>query len=232
MSLCESVSSGNLRSSPRFTDTASLYGGKGGRVVQHVSEAVAAPDPASAVAPVVESPPSYDELGMSSPPQPFATQKSGTKRRRLDSPDDVSAKGRQRGNMSIEKACDMMMARIDHGFNQLGFRLDRLERRLTNLETSVEHHAERLKDSIRQAHHRSSEQVDELRDELDNRLYDVRREVEDTIAVRVEDEMYVARDQLEDCVKDEMIQVEERLEDKLETSLSNANVSLDFSWNR
>lgn len=72
--LCKSVSSGGVRSPPRFADTASLYGGKGGRVIQHLTEAVVAS--ASAPAPVleVESPPSYDELGMSTSPRPPVSQ--------------------------------------------------------------------------------------------------------------------------------------------------------------
>lgn len=128
--------------------------------------------------------------------------------------------------------CERMMERIESGFTELGSRLDRMERRLTDLETCVGTHAEKLGVRIEDAHHRSSEQVDELRDELDNRIYDIQRDTEDTIAVRVEDEMYVARDQLEEFVKDEITHVEERLENRLEESLSNANVSLDFSWNR
>lgn len=128
--------------------------------------------------------------------------------------------------------CERMMTRIESGFTELGSRLDRMERRLTDLETCVGTHAEKLGVRIEDAHHRSSEQVDELRDELDNRIHDIQRDTEDTIAVRVEDEMYVARDQLEEFVKDEITHVEERLENRLEESLSNANVSLDFSWNR
>lgn len=134
--------------------------------------------------------------------------------------------------MSIELVCERMMERIENGFTELGSRLDRMERRLTDLETCVGNHAEKLGVRIEDSNHRSSEQVDELRDELDNRIHDIQRETEDTINIRVEDEMYVARDQLEDFVKDEITHVEERLETRLEASLSNANVCLDFSWNR
>lgn len=126
----------------------------------------------------------------------------------------------------------MMMERIENGFNELGSRLDRMEHRLTGLERSVEHHAEKLGLSIEDAHRRSSEQAADLRDEIDRGLYDVRREIDDTVTVRVEDEVYVARDQLEDFVKEELKNAEERLEEKLEESINSANVSLDFSWNR
>lgn len=128
--------------------------------------------------------------------------------------------------------CLKMMERIESGFTELGSRLDRMDQRLTDLETCVGHHADSLGVSIERVHRRSSEQVEELRDELDRGLYDVRKETEDIISSRVEDEMYVARADLEDYVKDEMANAEERLEDKLQDGLSNAQVSLDINWNR
>ncbi|KAJ4420543.1 hypothetical protein N0V82_004316 [Gnomoniopsis sp. IMI 355080] len=233
VSLCESVSSGNVRSTPRFMDIASLYGGKGGRIIEHASQSAQASGSAPAFAgPEAESPPSYDDLGMSNT-RPAASQKSGTKRRRINTPDDTpSEKPRECVAIGMEGVCKMMMERIENGFNEIGSRLDRMERRLTGLERSVEHHAEKLGFSIEGVHQRSSEQADELRGELDRGLYDVRKEIDDTVTVRVEDEMYVARDQLEDFVKDEVKNAEERLEDRLEESLNSANVSLDFSWNR
>lgn len=124
-----------------------------------------------------------------------------------------------------------MVARIDHGFGELGSRLDRMEQRLSDLETCMGRHTETLGASIQQVQERSSEQTDELRDELDPGLYNVRKETQDIIAVQVKDEMYVARDQLEDYVKDEMTAME-RLEQKLEDDLASAHVSLEFNWNR
>lgn len=124
------------------------------------------------------------------------------------------------------------MDRVDIGFTEIGARLDRMENRLAGLEDCVQRHAEALGLSIERVHQSASEQADQLRDELDNGLYDVRKETEDVIATRVEDEMYVAREQLEDCVKDELANVEDRLEQKLQDSMTNANVSLEFNWNR
>ncbi|KAJ4390840.1 hypothetical protein N0V93_004439 [Gnomoniopsis smithogilvyi] len=215
-------------------DIASLYGGKGGRIIEHASPSADAYGSAPAVVgPETESPPSYDELGMSSPVRPVATQKSGTKRRRINTPDDAqSEKPYECVAIGVEDVCKMMMERIETGFNQIGSRLDRMERRLTSLERSVEHHAEKLGLRIDGVHKCSSEQAEVLRDELDRGLYDVRKEIDDTVTVRVEDEMYVARDQLEDFVKDEVKGAEERLEERLEESLNSANVSVEFSWNR
>lgn len=158
---------------------------------------------------------------------------SGTKRRRINTPDYKSSeKSHECVAIGIEGVCKLMMERIENGFTEIGSRLDRMERRLTGLERSVEHHAEKLGLGIEGVDQRSSEQVNELRDELDRGLYDVRKEIDDTVTVRVEDEMYVARDQLEEFVKDEVKIAEERLEERLEESLNSANVSLDFSWNR
>lgn len=253
VSLCESVSSGSLRSTPRFTDIASLYGGKGGRTIELSSQVAAASDLApDSAGPEAEGPPSYDKLGISSPPRPVAYQsktlckanalrqrtltksaESGDKRRRVGTPDDPPfEKPHQCVDISIENVCSMLMERIEHGFSELGSRLDRMEHRLTGLERSVEHHAEKLGLSIEGIHQYSSAQADELRDELDRGLYDVRREIDDSVTVRVEDEMYVARHQLEDFVKEEVSNAEERLEERLEESLNSANVSLEFNWNR
>lgn len=75
VSLCESVSAGNLRSTARFMDIASLYGGKGGRLIEHASQFAKAPHSAPAlIGPDADSPPSYDELDMSGPSQRVASQ--------------------------------------------------------------------------------------------------------------------------------------------------------------
>lgn len=78
----------------------------------------------------------------------------------------------------------------------------------------------------------SSEQADELRDELERGLYDVRKETEDIITTRVEDDVYTARQDLDDHVRDEMAEVEERIEERIMHRLSNASMSLEFNWNR
>lgn len=159
---------------------------------------------------------------------------SGVKRRRASSGSDSATVPRAHHVVcaSVEGLCMKMMERIENGFSELGSRLDRMEKRLVDLECCVDRHADTLGVSIERTHTRSSEQVDRLRDEFDQGLDDVKKETEDIITMRVEDEMYVAREQLEDCVKDEMANIEERLEGKLQESITGANVSLEFSWNR
>lgn len=74
-SLCMAVSSGSLQSTPKFKDIVSLYGGKGGRIIEHASQS----ETSSAIVPPafvteMESPPSYDELGVSKEAQPMESQ--------------------------------------------------------------------------------------------------------------------------------------------------------------
>lgn len=252
LSFCKSVMSSTVQSTPKFVDIASLYGGKGGRVIEHEPRLALTPGPTAAEH-VAQSPPSYDELGLSSPPRPKASQSKtqplppplqstlayqstepGGKRRRGSSSSDYITVTQPQDPVhnSIEKICMEMMERVESGFSEIGLRLDRMEKRLVDLEASVERRADELGISVERAQQRSSEQVEEVRDELDRGLHDVKQETEDVITLRVEDEMYVARGQLEDFVKDEMASTEERLEERLQDSITNASVSLDFSWNR
>jgi ribosomal protein L16 Arg81 hydroxylase len=106
-----------------------------------------------------------------------------------------------------------------------------MEKRLTDLEMSVKSHAQKLEGNIERVKQSSSEQVDELRDELETGLYDLRKETEDIVTTRVDDEMYAAQQELRDHVQDEMAEVEERVGRRLQESLSNASLSLDINWN-
>lgn len=125
-----------------------------------------------------------------------------------------------------------MIEQIDQGFGQLHSRMDRMEARLTDLERCVHSRAEKLEQTMISSQQHSSEQADELRDELERGLYDVRKETEDIITTRVEDDVYTARQDLDDHVRDEMAEVEERIEERIMHRLSNASMSLEFNWNR
>lgn len=74
--LCKAASSGALSSMEKLKDVASLYGGKGGRIIQHESKAaVASPVVSAAAVPKLEGLPSYDDLGFGNdPPRPYTTQ--------------------------------------------------------------------------------------------------------------------------------------------------------------
>lgn len=75
-SLCKAASCGALSSMEKLKDVASLYGGKGGRIIQHEPQAAIASETASATAvPQTEDLPSYDDLGFESDsPRPYTTQ--------------------------------------------------------------------------------------------------------------------------------------------------------------
>lgn len=75
-SLCKAASSGALSSMEKLKDVASLYGGKGGRIIQHDRQPAVASQVATApTGPESEQLPSYDDLGFGhNSPGPHATQ--------------------------------------------------------------------------------------------------------------------------------------------------------------
>lgn len=134
-------------------------------------------------------------------------------------------------NTDMHVILSKVLERVDLGFNELSTRMGRMEHRLADLETYVKSQGEKLEGEIKRVDQSSSEQVVDLRDELETGLYDVRKETEDIITVRVDDEMYAAQQELRDHVQDEMAFVEERVGNRLQESLSNASLSLDINWN-
>lgn len=230
--LCAAVTSGSLRSVETFSGVASLYGGKGGRVLKgeelrSFSGPSPPPGPSSEQGDQGDGPPSYDAANdAAANADPSQATGSGNKRRRSNS--DVASSSRPSQYVNVEDMLRKLLARVEDGFGEVGSRLDHMEQRLSDLERR---HDEELA-SIRQVQASSSEQINELRDELEAGLYDVRKENEEIISTQVEDEWYIARANLEDFVKEEMAAVEERFEQKLEEDLTRANVTLEFSWDR
>lgn len=134
-------------------------------------------------------------------------------------------------SMDLQALCGKMLERIDYGFSELHSRMERMEQRLTDLETCVKGQVDTLQCSIERINQSSSEQIAELRDELETGLYDSRKETDDIINARVDDEMYAAQQELHDHVQDEMTNVEERVGKRIQERLSNASLSLDIEWN-
>lgn len=227
--LCAAVTSGSLRSVENFLDIASLYGGKGGQILEG-AELVpfSGPSPPPGPSPQQvyqgDGPPSYDAAAANA--DPSRATGSGNKRRRSNS--DVASSSRPSQYVNVEDMLRKLLTRVEDGFGELVSRLDHMEQRLSDVERR---HDEELA-NIRQVQESSSEQTNELRDELEAGLYDVRKETEEIISTQVEDEWYIARANLEDFVKEEMAAVEERFEQKLEEDLTRANVTLEFSWDR
>lgn len=182
LALCEKVSStGSLKTTPGVANLAKLYGGKGAQVLgsgnpgttgarsggepsgsAEKASPSAAPhghprekNPASSGTAAAEYPPSYDDLGHSPPAYP-----PSNKRRRLDS-EDTSQPG-----LKIEEICRQ-------GFNEIGRRLDRIEKQLGSLGSRLDRVERRMSAEGRshgEPRQRSSEQSNQGEDGLDQRV--------------------------------------------------------------
>lgn len=229
--LCEKASSdGSLKTILDAANITKLYGGMGGKILepahpQPVAQSGLGQDAAT------ESPPAYDDVGDSPPPHPSEIKK----RRRLNS--DASFEDAGVEKLSLEDICK-------RGFAEMGRRFDRIEKSLSDLASRLDQ-VEQLVQENRAAGTQSSalgERIDcverrvtdvekksqaglsDLAQDVENQMHDVRHEFNDTISVRVDDEVGVAQSQLEDYVKDELrnaaFEVEEVIREKLRDALS------------
>lgn len=175
-----------------------------------------------------ESPPSYDELDAPPPAHPSGLRK----RRRLDS--DGAARTADSEKMSLEDICK-------RGFLEMGRRFDRIEQALGDLNSRLdrveqlvlkscpdgssssgqeEQHSDSIGDRVDYIEERVTEVeqrldigLSELAKDVENQICDLNHEFNDTITVRVEDEMYIAQSQLQEFVKDEVRDVALDVED-------------------
>ncbi|KAK2615903.1 hypothetical protein N8I77_002626 [Diaporthe amygdali] len=186
LSLCEKASSsGCLKTMLSAANTAKFYGGKGARAIEggkagtvgvrpggelsgNAAEATSSTspfdcprdfkDPVPGEAVAVESPPSYDDLGHSPPSYP-----PSNKRRRLDSSSGDTSKPR----LNLEEI-------FRQGFNEIGRRLDRIEKQVDNLGSRLDHIEQRMSSKEGSSDdpppRRSSEQSDQDGDGLDQRV--------------------------------------------------------------
>lgn len=249
VSLCGAASSGALKSIARHADLASLYRGKGGRVIIVHSDA---PDD---VAAGPSNPPSYDELEPSPPLAPLDASSSGktpmpsaisrpdvltcvpgqaSKKRRRDSLDDV-ASGR-RDPLDIERMCRKIVEEQKaEMLKAVEAQQDKLyERLLTDLKPYIGQELKKMETRIlEQVEERAGKQAEEREEHLEQRLEQTKDEVNDVMESRVgdvdekvEDEFYGLRLRLEDFVREEVAEAEDRIVEHLESS---ATISLSFS---
>lgn len=185
VALCEKAStSGILKPMTGVANLAKLYGGKGGQVIKsgqpkapevrsdgepsgsaEKTTPSAAPheyprakDPAASGAAAAESPPSYDDLGNSPPSYPPPSNK----RRRLESGSEHTSQA----GLKIEEICRQ-------GFNEIGRRLDHIEKQLGTLGSRldrVEQRMSSMESSRRQLQQCSSERGDQGEDGLAQRV--------------------------------------------------------------
>ncbi|KAI3398217.1 hypothetical protein diail_9694 [Diaporthe ilicicola] len=265
--LCgKASSSGFLKTMLGPSNTAKLYGGKGGMVIGNDdagttgvrsggepsgSAAKANPstsshkyprdskDPAQSEAAVVESPPSYDELGHSPPSYP-----PSNKRRRIDSSFDDASQPK----MNIEDICRQgfneigrHLARIEKQIGNLGSRIDQIEQRMCSSERLSGKHPQQC--SSEQSEHgldgldqrvgcveervtglevKLEAGLSELAQSVDTQIAEARYDFDTTTLIRIEDEMSVAQTQLEEFVRDEVRNVAEEIDDTVREKLRDA----------
>jgi hypothetical protein len=186
-----------------------------------------------------EFPPSYDDLGHSPPSYP-----PSNKRRRLDS----GSEGTSQAGLKIEEICRQGFSeigrRLDHIEKQLGTlgsRLDRVEQRMSSMGSSSDRQpqpcsserSDQGEDELDQRVGCIEERVTGLEEQLDTRLSELTKNVDDqltevrydfdvTTLIRIEDEMGVAQTQLEEFVRDEVRNVAEEIDDTIREKLRDA----------
>ncbi|ROW02904.1 hypothetical protein VSDG_01775 [Cytospora chrysosperma] len=231
-----SITGGTLNSSKHAADTVSLYGGKGGRVIEGDSPALLAMTGNEV------SPPPYADIGASPPSMPASWPEK--KRRRRASSDAGPDPGRQHLGSGIE--LKMAIEGIKSGLKS-ELKKDLRSELLTELKAELKHELraelrdevkaelknELMSEVLKEVETRlfqSFEQcLQEQADDFETQLYDVRHEFGSTVYSEVEDQTYAARKELEEFVKDEMNEAETRVEDRIIDRLQNANISLTFS---
>ncbi|KAK3309372.1 uncharacterized protein B0T15DRAFT_506162 [Chaetomium strumarium] len=243
--LCQVASSGRLRSIDRLYEVTSLYGGKGGHVIQHERRPSgsdgslppnepALPPPSDADE---EPPPSYEEAGPSASPGHAApgSQKCGTKRRRVSSGSNSERCSHKCVSAAqMEAMCSKILQRIDQGFSQIHARLAPIERRLAELNPTVHSCADPLETGTHEAHLRTSKEAEDLRHDLEQGLDDVRRELEqglDDVRQDLERGLDDVRQELDDIIsvriEDEVYTAQQNLEDHVRDAMREATEQVE-----
>lgn len=271
VALCDAASSsGRLTTMPGIENLTKLYGGKGGRVIEFeqaeksemlsTEEMVDTQPWVASQSPhdksqgdaqnsktrphdTVESPPSYDELGLGHSPPSRPPIK---KRRRLDS--EAIAGDASQSRILLEEICR-------RGFGEIGRRLDRIEQRLDDMGSRLDRIEQRVcrgngREDLASEKHPSEQDsrqrdelgqridcvegrvasveekletgLSELADNIENQMADVKEDLEHSVLVYVEDEMGVAQGQFEDFVRNEVRNVGEDIEESVKERLRDA----------
>ena len=214
-----------LASNKHAADTTSLYGGKGGQVVE--LDSLNLPDPAGNGA----SPPPYTDIG-SSPP--FVTDTpAGKKRRRSTSSEASATPYRQDDSKTVEDKVafakafkDELKAELKAGLMcelKADLRAELKDQVKTELVKEV------MQEVERRILDRVEERLQEQADDFEKQLYDLRHEVGATIYSEVEDQTYTARKELEGFVQEEMEEAQKRVEERIADRLETANMTISFN---
>ncbi|KKY27421.1 hypothetical protein UCDDS831_g00823 [Diplodia seriata] len=217
-SLCTLAHDGGLKPIARQLDLTGLYRGHGGEMIEGADMHIPTPG--------VESPPSYDELALPSPPPPPISGKNA-KGRAPDSPTprpvakkpklaasstkDVDAQQQQQQRKvpedQVESGAESPPSALDTFRHELR---QEMRERLTQLEEKLEARIDATAEELRR----------EAGDDMDN----LRHETDEATDARIDDQMLAVRDELREHMRDELRDVEERLRDRL----CSASLSLNF----
>lgn len=240
ISLCKAVSGGALTagtnaevastnakpaSNKHAADTASLYGGKGGQVVE--LDSLDLPGPAGNEA----FPPPYADI---EPGPPFITDTpTGIKRRRRTSSEASATPYWQDDSKAVEDKTAFAKALKDDLKAELKAELMSELRADVTAELKDQVKTELVKEVMQEIEGRIlgrvEERLREQEDDFEKQLYDLRHEVGATVYSEVEDLTYTARKELEDFVREEMEDAQKRVEERIVDRLENANLNIRFN---
>lgn len=240
MALCKAVSGGNLTtgttaevtntavklsSNKHAADTTSLYGGKGGQVVE--LDSLDLPDSAGRGA----CPPPYADIG---PGPPFvADAPTGKKRRRRTSSGASATPFRQDDSKAIEDKTALVKSWKDDLKAELKAELMSEIRADVKADLKEQLKIELVQEVMREIEgrilHRVEERLQEQADDFEKQLYDLRQEFGATIYSEVEDQTYTARKELEDLVQEEMEEAQKRVEERIVDRLESASMNITFN---
>ena len=222
--------SGTLASSKHAADTASLYGGKGGRVIEGDSPALLAMTGSEV------SPPPYANIG-ASPPPVLASEPDKKRRRRASSdagPESETSRKHLSKGFDLKAAFEEFKSELRSELKQ-----DLRKELLVELRDEMKHElraelkteliSEVMQEVETRVFKRVQQCIQEQADDFETQLYDVRHEIGSTVYSEVEDQTHAARKELEEYVKDEMDEAQKRVEDRIVDRLQNANLNLTFN---
>ncbi|KAI7777261.1 hypothetical protein LA080_003850 [Diaporthe eres] len=238
--LCSAVSGGNLTadktagdasadvklaSNKHAADRSSLYGGKGGQVIELDSLDLPAPVGNGAF------PPPYADI---EPSPPFVTDTPvGKKRRRRTSSEASCAPYRQDDSKANEEKTSFAKALKGDLKAELKAELMSELRADVKAELKDQVKTELVKEVMQEIEgrilHRVEERLQEQADDLEKQLYDLRHEFGATIYSEVEDQTYTARKELKDFVQEEMEEAQKRVEERIVDRLESANMNIRFN---
>ncbi|KAJ0103776.1 hypothetical protein J7T55_002195 [Diaporthe amygdali] len=249
-SLCAATSNPALAHLDQYFSISSLYGGKGGRTLYPFVTIPSEPEhevDAGPASPVVESPPSYDELGPGPPslvkeansgsahfsssqkrPRPRSRNSSiGVQaKRRTQHPAATGDSGENCRNISMgfdSKEVDhskvsKIAGEVQHQLEDMERRLaDRLESFLTDL---FERHKDNVVNLVEQRLEKHRESLEKRLEEHDEEIQRNLAQTRDEIEVDVEEQLLDRKCELDQMVKDEREGLEEDLRERLEGGLA------------